>query len=82
MPPGLNIINNQGEIEPEIPDLKLTDEQLAARVIENGVSLDQLEKLLLEKALKQTDNVVSGAARLLGITRPAMAYRMKKMGLE
>ena len=78
----LNIINHQGEIEPEIPDLKLTDEQLAARVIENGVSLDQLEKLLLEKALKQTDNVVSGAARLLGITRPAMAYRMKKMGLE
>jgi len=77
----LNIINHKGEIEPEIPDLKLNDEQLAARIIENGVPLDQLEKLLLEKALRQANHVVSGAARLLGITRPAMAYRMKKIGL-
>lgn len=78
----LNIINHNGEIEAEIPDLTLTDEQLAARIIENGVSLEQLEKLLLEKALNQSNHVVSGAARLLGLTRPAMAYRMKKIGLE
>lgn len=45
-------------------------------------TLDSAEKLLLEAALKQTRHNVSEAARLLGITRMAMRYRMEKHGIS
>jgi len=45
------------------------------------MTLDQVEKLLIERALKRTDNNVSEAARQLGVTRMVMRYRMKKYNL-
>ncbi len=45
------------------------------------MTLDQVEKLLIERALKRTDNNVSEAARQLGVTRMVMRYRMKKYTL-
>jgi DNA-binding NtrC family response regulator len=45
------------------------------------VTLDSAEKMLIENALKQSGNNVSEAARLLGITRMAMRYRMEKHGI-
>jgi DNA-binding NtrC family response regulator len=46
------------------------------------VTLDSAEKMLIENSLKQSGNNVSEAARLLGITRMAMRYRMEKHGLK
>lgn len=46
------------------------------------LTLDAAEKLLLENALKRSGNNVSEAARHLGITRMAMRYRMEKHGLK
>jgi len=46
------------------------------------VTLDSAEKMLIENALKQSGNNVSEAARLLGITRMAMRYRMEKHGIK
>ena len=45
------------------------------------IDLEQLEKALIERALRQTGGNVSAAARLLGIGREAMRYRMYKVGL-
>lgn len=47
----------------------------------DGLTLDQAEKLLIERALMRTDNNVSEAARQLGVTRMVMRYRMKKFRL-
>ena len=47
----------------------------------DGLTLDQAEKLLIERALKRTGDNVSEAARQLGVTRMVMRYRMKKYGL-
>ena len=47
----------------------------------NEMTLEQVEKYLLEKALARTDGNVSRAARELGLTRMAMRYRMEKHGL-
>lgn len=47
-----------------------------------SVTLDQAEKTLIENALKQTSGNVSEAARLLGITRMTIRYRMEKHGLK
>ncbi|GAC1620081.1 MAG: sigma-54-dependent Fis family transcriptional regulator [Nevskia sp.] len=43
----------------------------------SGLSLDDIEAVLIERALKQTKGKLSAAARLLGITRPQLAYRVK-----
>ncbi|MGQ0657715.1 MAG: sigma-54-dependent transcriptional regulator [Chromatiales bacterium] len=45
------------------------------------LTLDQAEKLLIERALKRTGDNVSEAARQLGVTRMVMRHRMKKYRL-
>lgn len=44
----------------------------------HGVNLEQLELDLLKQALERTQNNRSQAARLLGISRDAINYRLKK----
>jgi len=42
-------------------------------------SLDNLENTLILDAVKRADGNLSAAARLLGLTRPQLSYRMKKL---
>lgn len=49
---------------------------------EAQVTLDGAEKAMLLNALEQSRNNVSKAARLLGITRMTMRYRMDKHGIS
>lgn len=49
---------------------------------ETPVTLDGAEKAMLLNALEQSRNNVSKAARLLGITRMTMRYRMDKHGIS
>ncbi len=46
-----------------------------------GVDLEQVERGLLVQALERTGGNQTGAARLLGISRYALRYRMEKFGL-
>ena len=48
----------------------------------NDITLQAVEKTMIEAALLKTGGNVSRAARLLGITRMAMRYRMKKHGVS
>lgn len=46
----------------------------------NGVmTLDQLEVMLLEKAIDKAKGNLSSAARMLGLRRPQLAYRLKRL---
>ena len=46
----------------------------------NGVmTLDQVESMLLESAVDKARGNLSSAARMLGITRPQLAYRLKRL---
>jgi DNA-binding NtrC family response regulator len=47
-----------------------------------GVRLDELEVTLIRQALTQTDGNRSRAARLLGLTRDTLLYRLKKYAIE
>ncbi len=49
---------------------------------EGGIQLEQLERDLLFQALERTQNNKSHAARLLGISRDALNYRVKKYAWE
>ncbi len=50
-------------------------------VPDSGLSLDAVEKQLIESALQKTGNNQSRAAKLLGITRQKLIYRMQKHGI-
>lgn len=56
------------------------DEDLMDRLLAETESLDSLESHLIQRAVKQADGNLSQAARMLGMTRPQLAYRLKKHG--
>jgi DNA-binding NtrC family response regulator len=47
-----------------------------------GMNLDQYEQSIIREALRRAGGNKSQAARLLGITRNALRYRLSQMGLE
>lgn len=65
--------------------IQSSQEQLAAKaetVLEEGITLEEMERRLICSALIKTHNNQSKAAKLLGITRRTLGYRMKKYGIE
>ncbi len=58
-----------------------TKEENRVNIPENGISLDQIEKELIEKALEKAKGNKSKTARLLGLTRETLKYRLKKYEL-
>lgn len=48
---------------------------------EGGTSLEEVERCLVELAMKQASNNQTHAARLLDISRDALRYKLKKFGL-
>ncbi|SDH90203.1 sigma-54-dependent Fis family transcriptional regulator [Pseudomonas abietaniphila] len=51
------------------------------QIFEMSVSLDAVEEELMRRAMELAQQNVSQAARLLGLSRPALAYRLKKSGI-
>jgi DNA-binding NtrC family response regulator len=47
-----------------------------------GMTLDEYEQSILKEALKRASGNKSQAARLLGITRNALRYRLSQIGME
>jgi DNA-binding NtrC family response regulator len=56
--------------------------QAGEMVLPEGMSLDAYEQELIRNALKQANNNKSQAARLLGLTRNSLRYRLTQMGIE
>ena len=61
-----------------LADAEVVLGNLCSRVIESGVGLDALEEALIQHAVRESGGNLSGAARLLRITRPQLNYRLKK----
>ncbi|SPE31523.1 Acetoacetate metabolism regulatory protein AtoC [Candidatus Sulfopaludibacter sp. SbA3] len=56
--------------------------QSESNFLPEGLTLDQYEQELIREALRRADGNKSHAARLLGLTRNALRYRLTQMGLE
>jgi DNA-binding NtrC family response regulator len=54
----------------------------ADQFLPEGMTLDEYEQSLIREALKRANGNKSHAARLLGLTRNALRYRLAQMGLE
>ena len=56
-----------------------TGKDLREAVFNGALTLDQVEAMLLETAVDKARGNLSSAARMLGITRPQIAYRLKRL---
>ncbi len=56
--------------------------QLCEAVFNGMTTLDGLEAMLLQTAIDKARGNLSSAARMLGITRPQLAYRLKRLQEE
>jgi DNA-binding NtrC family response regulator len=61
------------------PRVKPRDE---THFLPEGMTLDAYEQDIIREALRRADGNKSQAARLLGLTRNALRYRLTQMGLE
>ncbi|WP_230976334.1 sigma-54-dependent Fis family transcriptional regulator [Pseudothauera nasutitermitis] len=70
---GLNAAGTLEEhsVPPAVPDLP-------AAVLDAGLDLESFEQALLQCAVERAEGNLAAAARLLGITRPQLDYRLKK----
>lgn len=60
---------------------KKTEACLAPVIPDEGISLEEIEKMYIQKALEKSGQNQSKAARLLKIPRHVLLYRMEKYGL-
>ena len=69
-------------IEPSLDRVnqQVTNLLLGVGETQGGPSLDQIEAMLISQAVKHMQGNLSAAARLLGITRPQLAYRLRSIG--
>jgi DNA-binding NtrC family response regulator len=54
---------------------------LSSRFLPEGVTLEQWEDEMIREALRRSDGNKSQAARLLGLSRNALRYRLSKIGI-
>ncbi|UUZ74934.1 helix-turn-helix domain-containing protein [Polaromonas sp. P1(28)-13] len=54
------------------------EDDLSSRILASGSSLEDIEARVLDHAVARARGNLSEAARLLGLTRPQLAYRQKR----
>ena len=54
----------------------------ATYFVPEGMTLDEYEQTIIKEALRRANGNKSQAARLLGLTRNALRYRLSQMGME
>lgn len=68
-------LDARGQLAP-LPSAQ--DDELSARILDSGSTLDEIEARVLDHAVERARGNLSEAARLLGLTRPQLAYRQKR----
>jgi len=48
-------------------------------LVERKLSLNNMEHMLIQEAVERSNGNISAAARLLGLTRPQLSYRLSKI---
>ena len=70
------------ELPEKLKKEKMGVEGIILNIPEHGISLEELEKKLIIKALEKHKGNQTRAAEFLGITRPTLIYRMEKFSLK
>ncbi|MBS1191292.1 MAG: family ATPase [Rhodocyclaceae bacterium] len=70
------LVTDAGRLE--CPGDKSSAEQVCDAILAAGLSLDALEGQLIQEAVNRAKGNLASAARLLGLTRPQLQYRLKR----
>lgn len=62
--------------------IEKSSDGISVTIPDNGISLEAVERAFLEKSLQMAAGNKSKAARLLGLTRETLRYRLRKFGIE
>ncbi len=76
------VLSTGMEITEEDLPLELRNAPVRAFESVNGNAIESAEKALIQEALKSSEGNISESARILGITRSTLRYRLKKYGME
>ena len=68
-------ISDSGSLEEKRPPEQA---HLCDAFLATGLSLDEVETMLLTEAVERSSGNLAGAARMLGMTRPQLTYRLKR----
>ena len=69
-------LDPNGSLDMDRPEPRV---DLYEEVLSGNVTLDQAEAKLIEAAVKKSNGNLSAAARMLGLTRPQLAYRLGRL---
>jgi DNA-binding NtrC family response regulator len=72
-------LDRQGRLQTATPPADL---DLCERILSHGAPIETLEAQVLALAVQRSAGNLSGAARLLGLTRAQLAYRLKRQQNE
>ena len=72
-------VDHRGQLAAVTP---LQHQELCARIVDSGIALEDLESQVLALAVERSHGNLSGAARLVGMTRPQLAYRLRRQQTE
>lgn len=70
------VVTSHGLLSSE--DSKTPSSSLMDELIASGLTLEALERKLIEEAVQRARGNLSAAARLLGLTRPQLSYRWER----
>ena len=68
-------VDEQGRLAHIVPPDR---EALCQRIVDSGVPIEELESQVLAMAVDRCKGNLSEASRMLGLTRPQLAYRLKR----
>lgn len=69
-------------LKPSINEYNLSEEKFILKIPPKGVSIDIVLRKLIEDTLKITNGNQVRAAKILGLTRSKLRYRMEQLGIE
>ena len=81
-PSEAKVLDPSGRLKNQIFPEGIDADELIESLLSSGFELEKFEETMLTSALQKTQGNISKAARLVGLSRPAFAYRLKKMTVK
>ena len=81
-PSEAKVLDPSGRLQNQIFPEGIDAGGLVESLLSSGFDLVKFEETMLTSALQKTQGNISKAARLVGLSRPAFAYRLKKMTVK
>jgi len=81
-PADAKVLDASGHLQDQIFPAGVNGDELIDSLLDAGFEIESFERAVLDTALRKAAGNVSKAARLVGLSRPAFAYRVKKSSAD